>query len=59
MISLASNVTVIPAKKTIGTQKATDKKQKTRKLVGRLSDGKKRQQKKNNNERQKQNSVFK
>lgn len=30
MISLASNVTVIPAKKTIGTQKATDKKQKTR-----------------------------
>jgi len=30
MISLASNVTVIPAKKTVGTQKATDKKQKTR-----------------------------
>jgi len=30
MISLASNVTVIPAKKTIGTQKVTDKKQKTR-----------------------------
>lgn len=30
MISLASNVTVIPAKKTIGTQKETDKKQKTR-----------------------------
>ena len=30
MISLASNVTVFPAKKTIGTQKATDKKQKTR-----------------------------
>ena len=26
MISLASNVTVIPAKKTIGTQKETDKK---------------------------------
>ena len=25
MISLASNVTVIPAKKTIGTQKTTDK----------------------------------
>lgn len=30
MISLASNVTVIPAKKTVGTQKATDQKQKTR-----------------------------
>jgi len=30
MISLASNVTVIPAKKTIGTQKTTDKVQKTR-----------------------------
>jgi DNA invertase Pin-like site-specific DNA recombinase len=30
VISLASNVTVIPAKKTVGTQKATDKKQKTR-----------------------------
>lgn len=30
MISLASNVTVIPAKKTIGTQKVTDQKQKTR-----------------------------
>lgn len=30
MISLARNVTVIPAKKTIGTQIATDKKQKTR-----------------------------
>jgi site-specific DNA recombinase len=30
MISLASNVTVIPAKKTVGTQKETDKKQKTR-----------------------------
>lgn len=30
MISLASNVTVIPAKKTVGTQKATDQKLKTR-----------------------------
>jgi site-specific DNA recombinase len=30
MISLASNVTVIPAKKIIGTQKTTDKAQKTR-----------------------------
>ncbi|MGF7142366.1 DNA invertase Pin-like site-specific DNA recombinase [Anaerotaenia torta] len=30
MISLAKNVTVIPAKKKIGTQKATDKVQKTR-----------------------------